>query len=69
MDLHQHLDYIHGQCKSRLFSPNEEEEVMGLCVYAFVDEFPHSNNELYSHRLPFKNHVLTSVVSAETSIH
>jgi len=56
MDLYQQLENIHQQCRSRRFSDKETIDVMRLCIYAFLDKFPKTNE-----RLPTKNHVLTSV--------
>ena len=67
MDLHQHMDYIHSQCRSRLFSPDEVSDMMGLCVYAFVSEFPRESKDFYAYRQPFGNRVLSSVAAPETA--
>ena len=56
MDLYKQLDRIHSQCQVRQFSDRETVEVMRLCVYAHLDQFPQRQQHL-----PNRNQVLTSV--------
>jgi hypothetical protein len=56
VDLYKQLERIYSQCQVRQFSDRETVEVMRLCVYAHLDQFPQRQQQL-----PNRNQVLTSV--------
>lgn len=61
MDLYQQFEHIQQQCDRRSLSHKQTIDIMRLCIYGYLGQFPKRTTTL-----PWQGHVLTSIQTCTT---